>query len=160
MSTVMRQLSKTKMNNESDQLLPTWTASFIGHINQRPTDELFRANRKFEAELLRGMRIENTQRSVLCYGWFTITVISILAVFAIIVFHRDAKTYYIFYYSKLFTELVSVPKLLSRLEAAIGIEPMNKGFAVIANLLAQDRDCIRVCIFIKRVDNSCLCVIA
>jgi hypothetical protein len=28
-------------------------------------------------------------------------------------------------------ELVSVSKLLSRLEAAIGIEPMNKGFAEI-----------------------------
>jgi hypothetical protein len=38
------------------------------------------------------------------------------------------------------------------LEAAIGIEPMNKGFAVIANLFAQDRDCIRMCIFIERVD--------
>ena len=35
----------------------------------------------------------------------------------------------LFYYSKLFYELVRVSKLLSRLEAAIGIEPMNKGFA-------------------------------
>jgi hypothetical protein len=43
--------------------------------------------------------------------------------------HQDAETYYIFYYSELFTELVNVSKLLSRLEAAIGIEPMNKGFA-------------------------------
>src|SRR2546426_11990460 len=51
-------------------------------------------------------------------------------------------------------------KLLKSSEAAIGIEPMNKGFAVIANLFAQDCDCIRVCIFIERVDNSCLCVIA
>ena len=43
--------------------------------------------------------------------------------------HRNAETYYIFYYSNLFTEVVKVSKLLSRLEAAIGIEPMNKGFA-------------------------------
>ncbi len=46
----------------------------------------------------------------------------------------DAKSYYIFYYSKLFAELSSVSKLLILLEAAIGIEPMNKGFAV---LIAQ-----------------------
>ena len=45
--------------------------------------------------------------------------------------YNYAKTYYIFYYSKLFCELVRVSKLLSRLEAAIGIEPMNKGFAVL-----------------------------
>jgi hypothetical protein len=40
-----------------------------------------------------------------------------------------AKTYYIFYYSRLSRELRRVSKLLTRLEAAIGIEPMNKGFA-------------------------------
>jgi hypothetical protein len=42
---------------------------------------------------------------------------------------EDAATYYIFYYSKLSAEFVNVSKLMSRLEAAIGIEPMNKGFA-------------------------------
>ena len=42
---------------------------------------------------------------------------------------QHAETYYIFYYSGLFAKLMSVSKLLSRLEAAIGIEPMNKGFA-------------------------------
>jgi len=42
---------------------------------------------------------------------------------------RKAKTYYIFYYSKILCDLRTVSKLLSRLEAAIGIEPMNKGFA-------------------------------
>ncbi len=52
----------------------------------------------------------------------------------------DAKSYYIFYYSKLFAELSSVSKLLIGLEAAIGIEPMNKGFAVLTSLLS----CVRV----------------
>jgi hypothetical protein len=36
----------------------------------------------------------------------------------------NAGVYYIFYYSKLFREVMSVSKLLSKLEAAIGIEPM------------------------------------
>lgn len=45
------------------------------------------------------------------------------------------------------------------MEAAIGIEPMNKGFAVLAKLFAQDRDCSRACIFIERFDNSCLSAI-
>ncbi len=43
---------------------------------------------------------------------------------------HDAETYYIFYYSRLFTELAKVPKLLKRLEAAVRIELTNKGFAV------------------------------
>jgi len=34
------------------------------------------------------------------------------------------------------------------MEAAIGIEPMNKGFAVSAKLFAQDRLSIRTCIFV------------
>jgi hypothetical protein len=46
------------------------------------------------------------------------------------------------------------------LEAAIGIEPMNKGFAELANLFAQDSDCIRACIFIERCGISGLGVIA
>jgi len=41
-----------------------------------------------------------------------------------------AETYYIFYYSHFSAAGSSARKLLSRLEAAIGIEPMNKGFAV------------------------------
>ncbi len=41
----------------------------------------------------------------------------------------NAGVYYIFYYSKILCDLRTVSKLLSRLEAAIGIEPMNKGFA-------------------------------
>ena len=39
------------------------------------------------------------------------------------------RTYYNFYYSGFLAEVWSVSKWLSRLEAAIGIEPMNKGFA-------------------------------
>jgi hypothetical protein len=42
---------------------------------------------------------------------------------------KSGETYYIFYYSRLFSETASVSKLLILLEAAIGIEPMNKGFA-------------------------------
>jgi hypothetical protein len=34
-------------------------------------------------------------------------------------------------------------------EAAIGIEPMNKGFAVLAKLFAQDRRSVHTCIFIN-----------
>jgi hypothetical protein len=44
--------------------------------------------------------------------------------------HNDAPTYYIFYYSHFSVIDSAARKLLSRLEAAIGIEPMNKGFAV------------------------------
>jgi hypothetical protein len=42
-----------------------------------------------------------------------------------------AATYYIFYYSYFSVIDAAARKLLSRLEAAIGIEPMNKGFAVL-----------------------------
>jgi len=42
---------------------------------------------------------------------------------------EDAATYYIFYYSHFSVFGSTARKLLSRLEAAIGIEPMNKGFA-------------------------------
>ena len=38
-------------------------------------------------------------------------------------------SYYVSYYTDVFEEFKSVCKLLSYLEAAIGIEPMNKGFA-------------------------------
>ncbi len=44
---------------------------------------------------------------------------------------NSKRAYFIFYYSKLFTKLTSVSELLRGLEAAIGIEPMNKGFAEI-----------------------------
>ena len=43
--------------------------------------------------------------------------------------HNDAATYYIFYYSHFSVIDSAARKLWSRLEAAIGIEPMNKGFA-------------------------------
>jgi hypothetical protein len=39
-------------------------------------------------------------------------------------------------------------KLLKLLEAAIGIEPMNKGFAVSARLFAQVQPCFLVSVFI------------
>ncbi len=41
------------------------------------------------------------------------------------------ETYYIFYYSTFLARVWKASKLLSRLEAAIGIEPMDKGFAEI-----------------------------
>jgi hypothetical protein len=48
-----------------------------------------------------------------------------------------AVSYYIFYYSTPLAVLWVGSKLLSRLEAAIGIEPMNKGFADSAKRFAQ-----------------------
>ena len=39
------------------------------------------------------------------------------------------------------------------LEAAIGIEPMNKGFAVLAKFFAQDRLSVHTCIFINLLAN-------
>jgi hypothetical protein len=70
----------------------------------------------------------------------------------------DAETYYIFYYSKLFTELWSVSKLLSRLEAAIGIEPMNKGFTVrVGPLSLSVMECHRP-VFIDRFGEPCYSV--
>jgi hypothetical protein len=47
-------------------------------------------------------------------------------------------------------------KLLKRLEAAIGIEPMNKAFADMANVFAQVRVCSIALMFIEflRVSNS------
>jgi hypothetical protein len=50
--------------------------------------------------------------------------------------------------------------LLILLEAAIGIEPMNKGFAVLAKLFAQVQPCLLVSIFIRVSDISSLPVIA
>jgi len=49
---------------------------------------------------------------------------------------------------------------LKRLEAAIGIEPMNKGFAVLTKLFAQVQLCFLVSIFIKVFGISSLPVIA
>ncbi len=60
----------------------------------------------------------------------------------------NAGIYYIFYYSKLFAELWSVSKLLIGLEAAIGIEPMNKGFAVLKSLLSGVRVSAQSCLFV------------
>ena len=51
-------------------------------------------------------------------------------------------------------------KLLKGLEAAIGIEPMNKGFAVLAKLFAQVQPCLLVSIFISVFDISSLRVIS
>jgi hypothetical protein len=49
---------------------------------------------------------------------------------------------------------------LKGLEAAIGIEPMNKGFAVCSKLFAQDRDCSRKCTFVDAFEISSLVMIA
>jgi hypothetical protein len=38
--------------------------------------------------------------------------------------------------------------VLKVLEAAIGIEPMNKGFAVIKKLFARARLSVRTCVFL------------
>jgi hypothetical protein len=51
-------------------------------------------------------------------------------------------------------------KQLKRLEAEIGIEPMNKGFAVLAKLFAQVQPCFVVSIFIRVFGISSLPVIA
>ncbi len=48
----------------------------------------------------------------------------------------------------------------SELEAAIGIEPMNKGFAVLAKLVAQVQPRFLVSIFVRAVDISSFLVIA
>ena len=54
-------------------------------INGNPIPELIRVNRKVEAELLRGMRLEHTQRCVSCYGRLAITAFTIAAFVVIIV---------------------------------------------------------------------------
>ena len=41
-------------------------------------------SRKFADEELRARRLENTQRSILCYGWLGVTAISIFSVLAIV----------------------------------------------------------------------------
>jgi len=51
-------------------------------------------------------------------------------------------------------------KLLKGLEAAIGIEPMNKGFAVLAKLFAQVQPCCLVSVLIRVFGISSLRVIA
>ena len=45
-------------------------------------------------------------------------------------------------------KIAGILNVLRLLEAAIGIEPMNKGFAVLANMFAQDRLSVHTCIFI------------
>jgi hypothetical protein len=42
-------------------------------------------NRKLETELVRAMRLENTQRSVVCYGWLGLSAFSIVSVLAVVV---------------------------------------------------------------------------
>jgi len=46
------------------------------------------------------------------------------------------------------------------LEAAIGIEPMNKGFAVLAKLFAHVQPCFLVSVFVGVFGISSLFVIA
>jgi hypothetical protein len=69
-------------------------------------------------------------------------------------------SYYISYYTAIFGSFDVDCNLLKDLEAAIGIDPMNKGFAVLANLFAQVRPCFLVSIFITVFDISSLPVIA
>lgn len=54
-------------------------------IDDNLPDELMtRISRDLAAEELRGLRLENTQRSVLCYAWLSITATSIFAVLLIV----------------------------------------------------------------------------
>lgn len=55
-------------------------------IEYRPDDEpLTHIKRKVAAEELRGMRMANTRRSILCYAWLGITAATILIVLGIVV---------------------------------------------------------------------------
>lgn len=54
-------------------------------LNSEPKDSLLEINEQFAAEQLRGMRLENTLRCILGYGWLAITGISIFAVLSIVV---------------------------------------------------------------------------
>jgi len=53
-----------------------------------------------------------------------------------------------------------IPLVLILLEAAIGIEPMNKGFAVLAKLVAQVQPCFLVSSLITMFGISSLRLIA
>ena len=53
----------------------------IDHKSHEITEK---TSRKFEAEMLRELRMENTQRSILCYGWFAISALSIVFVLLLI----------------------------------------------------------------------------
>jgi len=53
-----------------------------------------------------------------------------------------------------------IPLVLILLEAAIGIEPMNKGFAVLAKLFAQVQPCFLVSSLITMFGISSLRLIA
>lgn len=52
----------------------------ISHRSIEPS----KSNRKFETEFLRGIRLENTQRTVVCYGWLGLSALSIVSVLALI----------------------------------------------------------------------------
>jgi hypothetical protein len=49
-------------------------------INDRSNDESLRTNRKVEAEILRGMRMQNTHRSIAFFGGFAVSTLGILVV--------------------------------------------------------------------------------
>ena len=51
----------------------------------RNSIEPSKSNRKFETEVLRAIRSENTQRTVVCYGWLALSAFSIVAVLALVV---------------------------------------------------------------------------
>ena len=55
------------------------------HDQDIPRVEPLRTNRKFETEVLRAMRLENTQRTVVCYGWLALSAFSIVSVLVLIV---------------------------------------------------------------------------
>lgn len=52
---------------------------------REPKDEWAKnISRKFADEELRGKRLENTLRCILCYGWLGVTTVSIFSVLAIV----------------------------------------------------------------------------
>ena len=57
----------------------------IQMIDSRQIDEgLVKGNRKYEAELLREVRMKNTQRSFICYGLFTLFALNTLFTLSLI----------------------------------------------------------------------------
>jgi len=59
---------------------------------------------------------------------------------------QPRSRYYKSYYTAVLNYRDSDSRLLIMLEAAIGIEPMNKGFAILAKLFARDRLSVRTCV--------------